>query len=368
MDWERYVTIIIRDENGEMIQEIDGIVQGGQAGWALPRLDDWFGIEFDDFNFDGYLDMFMLSAINHGSARGAWAYFWLWNPETGQFEQNKRLSEISDFAWLETCHETHRIIVSSRGSGGGPWATHYYKYENGDFIVTSSVFSEWISRRFVPSYIQTTYSDYLRGKTIVETDPPNSLPDYTIRKSVDINPNMDFPTHEVTLEMWRLPDGSDYRVFGYQYEIAIVIQQLNQYGQTLSWQAITGLRAGYGYGRWIAPDLENPLNLHFADFNGDGYLDMALRRSPPMTGGMADDPHYFWLFDPESPSWQGSFVRNYSLGHVASFGQVMSAENGYVTIFTWHAFTSGWATYAYADGEFVQICFKEAGIPVDDAT
>ncbi|MCL2574296.1 MAG: hypothetical protein FWE34_07090 [Defluviitaleaceae bacterium] len=207
----------------------------------------------------------------------------------------------------------------------------------------------------------TTRTNHITGEIALETDPPNSLPDHVVTKTVEINPNMPFPTHEVRLEMWRLPEDSEHREMGYEYEIAILItgQRQANFGVSSTWQTIRGLRAGHDYGRWIDIDPENPLNLHFADFNGDGYMDMALRHFPPQTGGMAYDSHYFWLWNPDAPSWQGSFERNYSLEYIASFGQVVSVENGYVTIFHFQSVMyQSWATYTYIDGEFVLVSYQ----------
>ena len=157
---------------------------------------------------------------------------------------------------------------------------------------------------------------------------------------------MEFPTHEVRLDMWRLPEDSEYRFGGYQYEIEITITGYRRF-DTSVWQSrqiIRGLRAGYGHGRWIEVDPENPLNLHFADFNGDGYLDMALRRFPPQTGNMADDSHYFWLFNPEATSLWNAFERSRSLENAASIGQIMRVDDGYVDIFSFHGLMSHYLT------------------------
>jgi len=355
---ERHVTISITDEYGTFIQEIDGVIQGGHADWMTVDVYS-FNLQFDDLNFNGYLDMWFFTAINPGTASGAWAQYWLWDSDAQQFVKNEQLSEISCMAWLSANQDTQQVEVFSRGSGRGPWVTSYYKWNDGNLIPVAGTRDEWVHMQFVEPYITTIRWDFITGEVSMELDERNTYqPCYVITKTVDINPDMDFPTYKIRLEMWRLPD--EYCEFGYEYEIAIIVHGKRKANNSQGWahtfQDITGLRAGYGYGRWIEIDPENPLNLHFVDFNGDGYLDMALRRLPPQTGGMADDPHYFWLFnpDPDVPLWQGNFQRTYSLEHAASFGQIVEVDNGHVTIFEFSSVMyQYWGVYVYTDGEFV---------------
>ena len=367
IEQERYITIIILDENGDLLQEIDGIIQGGHADWMVAEHNS-FQLQFDDFNFDGYLDMWLYSAINHGTAGGAWAHFWLWDNELMQFIKSEELSEVSCMAWLGANHETGQIEVSSRGSGGGPWATDYYEWINSELVIVHSVLIEYVWRNFIPSYQVTTRHNYLTGETTREYYPPESAPAHSITKTIDINPDMEFPTHEITLAMWRLPEDSKYKIHSYQYEIEISISGKRRFDSGVSqvWQTIRGLRAGYGEGRWISPDPENPLNLHFADFTGNGYLDMSLRRFPPGTGHMADDPHYFWLFNPQATSLWNAFERNYSLEAAAAPGQVMRVGDGIVEIFSFHGLQSHYlTTYAYVDGEFVFVSTENVSPSLD---
>jgi len=367
IEQERYITITILDENGNLLQEIDGIIQGGHADWMVAEHDS-FQLQFDDFNFDGYLDMWLYSAINHGTAGGAWAHFWLWDNELMQFIKSEELSEVSCMAWLGANHETGQIEVSSRGSGGGPWATDYYEWINSELVIVHSVLIEYVWRNFIPSYQVTTRHNYLTGETTREYYPPESAPAHSITKTIDINPDMEFPTHEITLAMWRLPEDSKYKIHSYQYEIEISISGKRRFDSGVSqvWQTIRGLRAGYGEGRWISPDPENPLNLHFADFTGNGYLDMSLRRFPPGTGHMADDPHYFWLFNPQATSLWNAFERNYSLEAAAAPGQVMRVGDGIVEIFSFHGLQSHYlTTYAYVDGEFVFVSTENVSPSLD---
>ncbi|MCL2573999.1 MAG: hypothetical protein FWE34_05535 [Defluviitaleaceae bacterium] len=148
---KNHIVITIVDENGDIVQEIDDITQGGHGDWMTA---DWdaFDIQFDDFNFDGYMDMWLIYAVNPGTAGGMWAHFWLWDIDAGQFVQDEQLSAISNMAWLRVNQKTQQVEVSSRGGGAGPWITSYYKYRNGEFVLAANALTEWIFRDFVPSY------------------------------------------------------------------------------------------------------------------------------------------------------------------------------------------------------------------------
>jgi hypothetical protein len=135
---ERYATIIIKDENGNLIQKIDGIAQGGHSSWSLAVDDDTFGIRFADFNFDGYLDMWVHTAINPGSAGGAWARYWLWNAETGQFEENAQLSAIHNMSYLSVDEDSQQVLDRFRFSGEH-WQTRVFEYINGEFVVVDVI-------------------------------------------------------------------------------------------------------------------------------------------------------------------------------------------------------------------------------------
>ena len=134
---ERYAAIIIEDENGNRIQEIGGIAQGGHSSSSLAVDDNTFGIRFADFNFDGYLDMWVHYAINHGSAGGAWARYWLWNAETTQFEENAQLRQIHNMSYLSVDADARQI--SDRFRDGGYWRIRVFEYENGEFVLVDFI-------------------------------------------------------------------------------------------------------------------------------------------------------------------------------------------------------------------------------------
>lgn len=97
--------------------------------------------------------------------------------------------------------------------------------------------------------------------------------------------------------------------------------------------------------RWVQIDPANPANFHFADYNQDGFLDMAVRHAPG--GSMINDPHYFWLWDAESEQ----FRRNYELETLSDGSSVSLAYDGNVRSFL--RLTLGHyvqETYKYLDG------------------
>lgn len=139
---ERHTTITILDENGILIQEIDGIIQGGQASWVTAE-HEMLNLQFDDFNFDGYLDMWLISAINPGTAGGYYAYFWLWDNELKQFVQNYQLSNISSMAHITVDTENQQVHTHHRLAA---WehSTLHYEYWSGKFVlVRETIDNQW---------------------------------------------------------------------------------------------------------------------------------------------------------------------------------------------------------------------------------
>jgi len=273
---ERYVTITIKDENGCVLQEIETFVQGGHHPRDLPSHENTFGLQFADFNFDGYLDLWAFTAHNPGTAGGSWAKYWLWNPETSQFEENVQLRDIRSMAHLYINEYVQRVVVSHRLAS---WHRHTisYKYKNGKFIAVETTDYFWRSLFFAPDYLQVTRTNLLTCEIIIETDPPN-IQSYEIMTTVQIHPS--HPIRDVLLRKWKLPVDSPYRDGGYEFEIAIII------AEEFATIQIDRLKICDG---------ENPL--YFADINGDGYMDMLLLRP--------NGEHYLWLWNPETEhSWR----------------------------------------------------------------
>jgi len=100
----------ITDYDGNLIQRIDGIS-------FFP----WMGalhISFEDFNFDGFLDMTIIKHAG-GVRGGAPHHIWLWDEEINEFIFNKELSELSHGRNLEVNYETHQVMAWQSSAAGG---------------------------------------------------------------------------------------------------------------------------------------------------------------------------------------------------------------------------------------------------------
>ena len=87
------------------------------------------GISFNDWNFDGYLDISLWKWVG-GTSLNAPQYFWLWDNDAFMFVRNEELEKISDYSYLETDTENRRFTAYSRD---GAWVnyTDYYEFRNG---------------------------------------------------------------------------------------------------------------------------------------------------------------------------------------------------------------------------------------------
>ena len=97
------------------------------------------------------------------------------------------------------------------------------------------------------------------------------------------------------------------------------------------------------------PFEEETFEIGFADFTGNGYLDMTLVSS---LGGSAENlPSYFWLWDREA----GKFVRNEALEFMSSFAHVTAIGEGCVVSRVREG-TMGesFGFHQYVNGEFIR--------------
>ena len=223
-------------------------------------------------------------------------------------------------------------------------------------------------------YIYQDAEHYAEYAAEVEIPEDRGPPDIAIIKTVEINPDLPGSVRIVKLEAWnvhlvwdehayleRLEELLTIPMWGeHAYEATITVMCEN--GEIL--QRIEGLEVSYSLasGPWAGvSDRDNPLNFHFVDYNGDGYLDMGLRLH--MGGSMRNDPHLFWLWDVQS----GQFVRDRELEEISWEATVSLNEDGRIEAFTR---AGGWAqylvTWEYIDGEFVRIYSVEYRHPIHE--
>ena len=126
--------ITITDNSGALIQEIGDLYKEiDDIRTANPASEeDMYGFSFDDWNFDGYLDI-SLWKYPGGSMRNKPTYFWLWDAKLGKFIENEELGEMSDYSTISVSDEGN-LIESFTRVGGGEYGIGYYKCENGKYI------------------------------------------------------------------------------------------------------------------------------------------------------------------------------------------------------------------------------------------
>ena len=127
------VSILIMDERGNnergnIIQSITGLTQSNVYGGI--HYED-YDIAFEDFNFDGYLDMRLLRFQDGAGGRIVIEYIWLWDRETSQFILNQQLMDIEN-AGLHANQETQQLEAFHR-VGADHFFT-FYEYHYGEFM------------------------------------------------------------------------------------------------------------------------------------------------------------------------------------------------------------------------------------------
>lgn len=135
--WETNVIskITISSEKLNYTQELTGFTTDN-----TESRDNNYGLSFNDWNFDGYLDI-SLRAFSGGSMGNYPTYYWLWNNNLNQYEANAELEELSDYhgVWLSGTEN----LISCYQQFGFAWnEVSYYGYEDGHYILKSAIVSE----------------------------------------------------------------------------------------------------------------------------------------------------------------------------------------------------------------------------------
>jgi len=284
----REVSIIIEDESGNIVQEIFNLIVTDvwSGGWTIE-------IEFEDFNFDGYLDMRLFRYRHDVGALFAEEYFWLWDVEQSQFILNEQLMWAAQVG-LHANPKTQQIETWLRMTRGGSYRGFYEWHDNVLVQVKHQVSEFFWHGEDGPWYWKFSETDGLTGETITIITPTDiySIPlEHISTTTIRINEDMpEFTFHRFVGEpsaqmQYEIPDPR---------EVGIVI--VDEHGAII--QIITGLTQS----DWF--NLER-VDIEFVDLNFDGYLDMRLFRWQVGAGGLLAH-EYFWLWDVE----QAQFVLN----------------------------------------------------------
>jgi len=120
---------VYRGDSKELLQHLNG------CGWSAVELrpadSDWF-ID-DDFNFDGYQDIYVLTG--KGATGNESGCVWLYNPATGRFDYNQEFSGLPGYK----LDDDSKTIFTFERNGAGIYEAKRYKVENNRLVLIWSV-------------------------------------------------------------------------------------------------------------------------------------------------------------------------------------------------------------------------------------
>ena len=158
----RDITIIIEDEEGNIIQSISGLTE---SNYGI----DGGGMEFADYNFDGYLDMRLMRWSCGGESLRQIDYIWLWDTEEFQFVLNKPLMDI-DAAGITANQDTRQIETWIKHANGAE--ASFYEYLNGELtLIVSERTMVKYDENGQPLHWETTRTNVITGEITVEINP-----------------------------------------------------------------------------------------------------------------------------------------------------------------------------------------------------
>ena len=157
--------ITIIDSNGTLVQQISDL-DTSKLAWEK----DVYGFSFDDWNFDGFIDI-SLWQYPGGTMMNNPTYYWLWDTRLKKFVENENLKTFSDESTLSIDSELKQIKGFEK-YGNGQWGDFFYEYRNGNFVLVKTV--EHIA---VPSpkdkeknVLRVTTKELINGKMVVTNE------------------------------------------------------------------------------------------------------------------------------------------------------------------------------------------------------
>jgi hypothetical protein len=126
---------VFRADSDKMLQHLTGCNTTEMQ--PPPNNGKWF--HTDDFNFDGYQDVFLLTAW--GATGNQYGCVWLYNPTSGTFEYSEDFSKLSRY-WLDSATKT--IFTFGRGGMlGFVHTAERYAVENNHPVLVWSENQDW---------------------------------------------------------------------------------------------------------------------------------------------------------------------------------------------------------------------------------
>ena len=291
------ITIRIYDDNNILIQEITGLRQYTTPYNSIHE--NLMNPSFIDINFDGYLDMRLFSVLQ-SERWPIWSkhYHWLWDSELGQFIFNEQLTDVLRVVYISQIDSENKTLSYGWNESAGRRGIHHHVgYRNGEFMLVRREETNWVQ------LYESHNGIFIHVDYNVLTCPIG-----TGKQFINIT----------------IRDGISYvRI----QEIQVVVYM------GVSWT--------------------KEIDFHLADYNGDGFLDMAIRRE--IGGSMGNDPHYFWLWDVESQQ----FIFNETLTSLSDFTSITILPDGNLQTFRRDGQRRLWLTYKYIDVDFILILSEE---------
>ena len=123
--------LTISSQDGSFKQEFTDL-----STWTRATEENMYGLSFDDWNFDGYIDV-SLWQYEGGTMRNSPHYYWLWDNVAGAFAENTQLAEMSDYSTVSVDTEQQQITSFTRYGPEGH-GTGYYEYIDGKYVTVKT--------------------------------------------------------------------------------------------------------------------------------------------------------------------------------------------------------------------------------------
>jgi len=158
---------ITNASTGSIIQEILIPKSDEYLNTSVPTFyRDTMGLDFEDYNFDGYIDMSLLKHQG-GTSGNMPRFYWLWDNDTEQYVSNSQLEELSDVSWIGVEREKKQITSNVRYNIG--YETWYYEYISGEYVVVKSEESRLDDSEWSNGIVlwRTIISEVIDGEMVV---------------------------------------------------------------------------------------------------------------------------------------------------------------------------------------------------------